>query len=152
MLEWLEATRLATAIGASLPLIASLSAAHLLGFTLTMGSAMVANFRLLGIFLATRPVGEVTRPTGLGIVVGLLVSIATGLLLFAWRATELAANPTFQLKMLLLATAAAFHFTWHRRAARPAVADARWLRATGTIGLVFWCALALAGCALILLE
>jgi hypothetical protein len=105
MLQWLEATPLATSIGASLPLIAWLSAAHLLGFTLTMGSAAVGNFRLLGIFLPTRPVGEVTHSAALGIAVGLVVSGATGFLLFAWRAEELAANGVFQVKMLLLLTA-----------------------------------------------
>jgi hypothetical protein len=152
LLQWLEASPLAASVGASVQMIAYLSAAHLLGFTLIMGSAIVANFRLLGVLLPACSVQEVTRPAGWAVAVGLVVSLTTGFLLFAWRATELAANGTFQLKMALLLSAAAFHFSWHRHVSRSQAAGMRRLRATGALGLVLWSALALAGCALILLE
>jgi hypothetical protein len=152
LLAWAETTTLATTIGQSLLLTASLSAIHLLGFTLVTGGALVANLRLLGALLPQYPVIEITRPASRGIALGLAISIATGLLLFAGRATAVSANGTFQLKMLLLVAAALFHFTWYRRVTRRDAATVRLLRVTGAIGLSLWLGLALAGCAFILFE
>jgi hypothetical protein len=152
VLAWVETTTVATTVGQSLLLTASLSAIHLLGFTLVTGGALVANLRLLGALLPQYPVIEITRPASRGIALGLAISIATGLLLFAGKATAVSANGTFQLKMLLLVAAALFHFTWHRRVARRGAASVRLLQVTGALGLSLWVGLALAGCAFILFE
>ena len=152
LFAWLESTPVARSIGGSLPMIASLSAIHLLGFTLVTGGALVANLRLLGALLPRRPAADVTRPASLGIAIGLAVSIATGLLLFAWRAGELVSNGTFQVKMLLLVGATIFQFTLHRSVARRPAATVTSLRLTGGVGLALWLGLALAGCAFILFE
>jgi high-affinity Fe2+/Pb2+ permease len=151
MLDWLETTAWAQAIAQSLMLTAWLSAAHVLGFTLVTGSALVANLRLLGLSLAQRPVTEVTQPAGRGIALGLAVSVVTGVLLFSGRAARVAASDFFQLKMLLLLAAAGFHFTWLRHVSGRATARAV-LRATGAVGLSLWLALAAAACAFILFE
>jgi hypothetical protein len=152
VLAWVETTTVATTVGQSLLLTASLSAIHLLGFTLVTGGALVANLRLLGALLPQYPVIEITRPASRGIALGLAISIATGLLLFAGKATAVSANGTFQLKMLLLVAAALFHFTWHRRVVRRGAASVRLLQVTGALGLSLWVGLALAGCAFILFE
>lgn len=149
---WLEATSLAQTIGGSLPIIASLSATHLIGFTLATGGALVANLRMLGAVLSRRPMAEVSEPASVGIAVGLIISIATGLPLFAPRATELIANGTFQLKMSLLVAATLVHFALHRRLARQPAATVLSLRLIGAVGLALWFGLAFAGCALILFE
>ena len=150
-LAWLEGTGVAAAVGGSLLTTAALSALHLLGFTLVTGGALVANLRLLGIILGEQPVTDVTNPAGRGVALGLLISIVTGLLLFAPRARAASANDIFQIKMLLLVSAAAFHFTVHRFVARLPSARVG-LAATGAVGLLLWTSLALAGCAFILLE
>ena len=125
--------------------------AFIVGFTLTTGGALVANLNLLGVLFRGRPAAEVTRPATRGILVGLTISVLTGVLLFGPRATVASANWIFQLKMALLATAVAFHLTIHQRVARnDAAAGAR--RATGAVGLLLWIGLAHAGCAFILLE
>jgi hypothetical protein len=152
LLAWLQATSIAAAVRDSTPLTGTLSAVHLLGFTLVTGGAFVSNLRLLGIVLPERSVLDVSRPASRGIAVGLLVSIATGALLFAPRATVASANPIFQIKMLLLASAAAFHFAVHRTVARRPIATPVMLRAVGGVGFLLWAGLALAGCAFILLE
>ena len=152
LLAWLQATSIAIAVANSTVLTGTLSAAHLLGFTLATGGALVSNLRLLGILIPERPVLDVSRPATRGIAVGLLISIATGVLLFAPRATVASANRIFQLKMLLLVSAVAFHFTVHRGVSRrPAVSHAV-LRTVGAVGFLLWAGLALAGCAFILLE
>lgn len=152
VLAWLQATSIAAAVRESTLLTGTLSAVHLLGFTLVTGGAFVSNLRLLGILLPERPALDVSRPATRGIAVGLLISVATGALLFAPRATVASGNPIFQTKMALLASATVFHFAVHRTVARrPAVAPAM-LRTVGGIGFLLWAGVALAGCAFILLE
>jgi hypothetical protein len=152
VLELLQSSRIATAVGESLLLTGALSAVHLLGFTLITGGALVANLRLMGVLLREEAVPTVTHPASRGIAVGLAISAATGLLLFAPRAIDASANSTFRLKMSLLAAAALFQFTVHRSVTgRPAPSQAA-LRATGALGLLLWVGVALAGCAYILLE
>jgi len=84
--------------------------------------------------------------------VGLVISLATGLLLFAARAASVSANGTFQVKMLLLVAAAVFHFTVHRKVTQRPSGAAPLLRATGVVGLALWLGVAATGCAFILLE
>lgn len=152
LFEWIEATSVATSVGESLAATAWLSAIHIVGFTLVMGAALVANLRMLGALFPNRPVDEVAIPTGRVLALGLAVSFMTGALLFSARAASAAATGTFQLKMLLLLLAASFHFSVGARlAGRPRV-DTRVLRIVGGLGLALWIGLALAACAFILFE
>src|SRR6185436_7101659 len=59
---WIESTALATTIAGSLALTATLSAIHLLGFTLVMGSALVGNLKRLGLLLPQSSIVAVLRP------------------------------------------------------------------------------------------
>lgn len=152
LFAWLQATAVAATVRDSLLLTGALSAVHLLGFTLVTGGAFVSNLRFLGVLLHDRPVLDVARPAGRGIALGLAISIATGLLLFAPRATDASINRIFQIKMLFLASATAFHFTVHRAASRRPSASRGALRAVGATGFLLWAGVALAGCAYILLE
>ena len=152
LFSWLQTTSVAGAVRDSTLLTGTLSAVHLIGFTLVTGGAFVSNLRLLGVLLAERPVLDVSRPATRGIALGLLISVTTGVLLFAPRATLASANRVFQIKMLLLASAAVFHFTVHRSVSRRPSAARGALRSVGAVGFLLWAGLALAGCAYILLE
>ena len=149
---WLETTGVARLIAESLLVTASLSAIHLIGFMLVTGGALVANLRLLGVLLHQRAITEVTGAASRGIAVGLAISVATGLLMFSSRAVSVSANSTFQVKMVFLLAAAAFHFTLHRAVTQRADVTVPVLRATGALGLALWLGVALAGCAFILFE
>jgi uncharacterized protein DUF6644 len=148
LLAWVQTTRIATTIGGSTLLTGFLSAIHLLGLTLLVGGALVASLRMLGIILADRPSSDVTPGPVRGMAVGLTISVASGLLLFAPRAAAAVDNSFFQVKMLLLFAAIAFHFAVFRGASRRAD-DAR---LPGGVGLILWFGVAVAGCAFILLE
>ena len=152
LFSWLETTSLAATIGGSTNLTGTLSAVHLLGFTLATGGALVANLRLAGILLTDRSPVEISRPASRGVVIGLLLSIGSGVLLFAPRATTASVNPIFQIKMLLLVSAAVFQFVVLRGVSRRSAVSSAALRMAGTAGLLLWTSLALAGCAFILLE
>jgi tellurite resistance protein TehA-like permease len=149
--EWLETTAIALTVRDSQLLTGGLSAVHLLGFTLTMGGALVGNLTMMGALFRGRPLVDVARPTSRGIAAGLGLSVVTGALLFAPRATAASGSAIFQAKMLLLLGAASFHFAVHYPMARRA-RHAWALRVTGAAGLALWAGLALAGCAFILLE
>lgn len=152
LFTWMQATAVAATVRESLLVTGALSAIHLLGFTLVTGGAFVANLRLVGVLFTDHPVLDVARPAGRGVAVGLTISLATGLLLFAPRATAASINSIFQLKMLLLGMAVAFHFTIHRTATRKASAAPAALRTIGATGFLLWTGVAMAGCAFILLE
>jgi hypothetical protein len=152
LFEWLEATAIARATAGSLMVTAWLSAIHLLGFTLVTGSALLANLRRLGALLPQCSVAEVLRPANRTIVAGLAISVATGAPLFAAHATTVSANGTFRLKMVLLVTAAAFHFAVGRIDGVRGYVVSPSVRVGSVVSLALWLALAVTACAFILLE
>jgi hypothetical protein len=151
-LAWVQATTIATTIGQSTLMTGFLSALHLLGLTLLVGGALVSSLKLLGVIFPDRPAIDVTGGIHQGMTLGLMLSVATGLLMFAPKAPTAAENGFFQIKMLLLLIAALFHFTVHRRVTRRADVQPRLFRWTGAFGLAIWFGVAAAGCAFILLE
>lgn len=148
LLAWVQQSRIAAIIAQSSLVTGLLSGLHLLGLTLVVGGALVSGLRRLGFVLVDRPVTDVTRPISRGMSIGLAVSVSTGLLLFAPRASAAAGNSFFQTKMILLLAAAVFQFAvaWRLDA------RSRMRQLTGTIQLALWFSVALAGCAFILLE
>ena len=148
----IEASGIASTISQSVPLSGILSGLHLVGLTLLVGSVLVSTLRLLGVVLPHEPVAEVTRAARRGIVLGLAISVASGLLLLSPRISRASANYIFQLKMLLLCAAAAFHFAIYRNAARGTDRPGLSPRAAGALGLLLWSAVVLAGVAFILIE
>jgi hypothetical protein len=150
--QHLERTRIAHAVANSLPLLAGLSGIHLIGFTLLMGGAIVSNLRLAGVLLPRLPLGDIRRPAENGMVVGLLISVTTGFLLFSARASEASQNSFFQFKMAALVASVMCQFVLQRRLV-PAAGDPGYAaRATGVVGLALWFAVAVAACAFLLLE
>lgn len=149
---WLESTSMARAISGSLPLTASLSAAHLLGFTLVSGGAFVMHLRLVGAMLPRTALLDVVHPAGRLIALGLAVSVVTGTLLFAGRASSIAANGIFQTKMSLLLLAVAWQLVVQHRLTRTTTQSPGAARAFGFVGLALWLGLAVTACAFILLE
>jgi hypothetical protein len=152
ILNWIEATRVATAVAESATLTAWLSAVHVVGFALVTGAALVANLRGLGALFARTAAPDVLVPANRAILLGLAVSVATGALLFAARAADAAANGTFQLKMLLLLAAATFQFAVIGRSGAAMRRSALQSRVASGIALALWLGLALAAFAFLLLE
>jgi hypothetical protein len=102
---WLEATAVGQAVQGSLMLTAVLSAVHVAGMTLVAGAVLVSSLRSFGVLFPEAPSADVTRAARKGLLVGLGLSLSTGILLFSARATAAVDNDIFRLKMLLLAGA-----------------------------------------------
>jgi len=152
MLEALQHSWLAHIINESQVITASLSALHVIGFTLVMSSAVVTGLRMIGITLRELPVIDVVRPATRTMLIGLAVSASTGFLLFVPRAAGAAANPIFRVKLSLLLGALLVQFAVTRRLASRNVANGAAQRSAGAFGLALWVGVALAGCAFILWE
>ncbi|HYJ57885.1 MAG TPA: DUF6644 family protein [Methyloceanibacter sp.] len=116
----LEASALGVAMRESPFLYPLVNVVHLIGLVMIVGAIALLDLRLLGL---ARPVPVavvyplLTRIAGVGIV----VQLASGLMLFASDATALLRNDAFLLKMLLfaaaLANAGTFRLLWRRRTA-----------------------------------
>lgn len=152
LLAQVQSSGIAKTIGQSQLMTGALSSVHLLGLTLIVGSTLVSSLRLLGVALRDRPVAEVTDAPRRGIAVGLTISVTTGLLLFAPRASTAVQNGFFQLKMLLLASAALFYFTVYRKVARGRGEGSLQRKVAGVVGPALWFGVVLAGAGFILLE
>jgi len=148
-LAWVEATGIASSVRDSLGLTASLSAVHLLGVTLVGGGALVAGLRYGGLIFADQAVAAVARPAGRAILLGLAISVLTGVLLVSPRASASAANGFFQLKMLCLLGAAACDVFVRRRGY---AVPGRFATSAGLFRSLLYGAVLAAGCAFILLE
>jgi len=112
-LEWLEHSSVALATRDSLWLYPAIETAHIVGFVILVGSAVMFDLRLLG-FSRTLPVDETARHLLRWSRSSLLVVIPTGFLLFAVEATATWANPAFRVKLLLIALAGLNAFAFHR--------------------------------------
>lgn len=146
-----ETWGLAQAIAQSAVLTGTLSGLHLFGLALILGGALLCALRCAGLLFADHPVEATVPAFASGISAGLVLSVATGLLLLAPRASTALGNSFFQAKMALLAAALVFHVAVVRGiGVRPA--SSRWLRPGGAISLTLWLAVTLAGSAFILLE
>lgn len=152
MLETLQASGLAITIGQSQVWLASLSAFHLIGFTLVMSAALATNLHLSGVLLADRPAVELVRPATRLLLAGLAVSVLTGALMFLPRAASAAANPMFRSKLALLAGATVLALVIQPRLTARATTPGAGSRLLGGAGLLLWFGVALAACAFILLE
>lgn len=103
-LTWLEQSALATWARQSTWGYPALEIAHIVGFTVLVGAAVMFDLRLLG-FSRGLPVAAAARHLLRWSVSSLLLVVPTGLLLFAANATGTWSNNAFRLKLVLLALA-----------------------------------------------
>lgn len=93
---------------------------HLLGLVMLVGGIGLVDLRLAGGFRSLPPaaLSRVLTPVA---IMGLLLMVPSGLIMFAADAEAMAASPTFQRKLVLialaLANAALFRWIWGKRIA-----------------------------------
>ena len=96
---------------------------HLFGITLLLGSMVLLNLRLSGIGLRQLPMAALSRQIWPWATGGLLLAIASGLLVFVPDPARYAANYAFRTKMVALCVAMAFQFVIYRRVIRSSAAE-----------------------------
>jgi hypothetical protein len=149
--EWLEATPAGVFVRESLYGFPILVAIHILGLTLSVGTVVWFDLRLLGVSMSRVAVSQVYRrlmPWAFG---GFAVMFMTGGLLLSGFATSAYGNLYFRAKMiaLLLAgvNALVYHTVTERRIAQwDAAARIPWpARMAGLISVTLWAMVIMAG-------
>ena len=116
-LRWIERSPLATVLREDPWLYPGVEVCHILGFVILVGAAAMFDLRLLGLSraISVQALAGHLLPWAR---VGLGLAAPTGLLLFISDATALAANPAFQVKLILIALAILNTVAFHRWTAR----------------------------------
>lgn len=150
LLAWLETTAPAAAMREWLWLYPAVEVIHIVGLVLLVGAAAMFDLRLLGggRTLAVCALARFLLPWSW---LGLAVVVPSGLLLFSAHASEVMANPAFQLKLALIA-AAGLNVLWlHRGTLRAADAwemgqpTPRRARVAAAASLLLWVGVILCG-------
>lgn len=146
---WLEQSGLSSVIRQWVWLYPAIESLHLLGLALLVGSIAMFDLRLLG-FSRQLWVTDLAQHLLPWAYLGFAIAALTGFLLFAVNASELAVNPAFRLKLLLIAVAgvnaALFHFKyrsvrlWNRVVVVPLS-----VRAIAAVSLLLWIAVIICG-------
>ena len=149
VLHAIEATRVATAVRDSLVLSAALSGLHLVGMTIIVGTAIVIALQLISRAFSGVSHAAVLVPASRMLLVGLSLSLVSGLLMVMPRASASLANPIFQLKMLALVAAVTLHVV----VVRPlSIRDFSFTPLAGAVQVLLWMSVAVLGAMFTLLE
>ena len=88
---------------------------HIIGFTVSVGTIAIVDFRLLGVGMLHQKAADLNRDLWLWTLAGLVVVIFTGLLLYSSDPDMYYLNVAFLFKMACLLAAIIFHYTIHRK-------------------------------------
>lgn len=102
LLDWLARSALAQVLTGSPRLYMFVNAAHILSIGLLVGAIIPLDLRILGCFRRV-PIHVIGPFLSRLAMVGTILTITFGIMLFSVRAREYAANPAFLAKMGLLA-------------------------------------------------
>jgi hypothetical protein len=112
-LAWLEATGFGVAMRQWLWFYPAVEIVHIIGIVMLVGAAALFDLRLLGLSRGV-PVSAMAGHLLPWARSGLAVVAPTGAMMFVAHATEMAGNPAFRLKLLLIAAALANAAAFHR--------------------------------------
>ncbi|UUL84001.1 hypothetical protein [Sphingomonas qomolangmaensis] len=139
---WLDAIGVGPWVRGSANIYPWANVAHVLGAIALVGTIGVVDLRLAGLWrsLPTEPLVRALTPVAVG---GFAVMLASGLLLFASDGPALARSMTFQVKLALIAVAAANAAMFRWRAQRGHALGAT--RLLALVSLALWTAIVVAG-------
>jgi hypothetical protein len=149
--EWLAATPWSVALHESLYMYTYIEAAHVLGIMLFVGSIAMVDLRLLGLAFRAVPVSQMNARILPWTVVGFVLMITTGVLLFYAIPVRSWHSLWFRAKLVLMLVAAVNIWIFHRRVERD---RARWdsaarppigARISAAISLVAWIGVVVTG-------
>ncbi len=126
------------------PVVESL---HICGFTLLVGTILILDFRLLGIYLKNQPISQLAKELSRWITAGLVIQLITGPYLFSGDPFEYFQVTAFRAKMAFLALALIYHFTVIRKATLPSGDDTPlgWRRPAALGSLSLWLCVLVSG-------
>jgi len=150
LLDWLEHTPLAVAIAQSTWAFPAIETVHVIALTLTIGTVLILDLRLLGLASLQHPYVAIRRDVQPWTWAAFGFAVVSGSLMFISQASEYFANTAFRIKLVLLALAGlnmlSFELIIRRRAAACEKGSAPWPgRIAALLSLVFWIAIVFFG-------
>jgi hypothetical protein len=143
--QWCENSGLIVAMRSSVWLFPVIESLHLMGLALIGGAVLMVDLRLLGFGLRRQPVAQVAQDAQRWLLVGLLVMLPTGLLLFMASAVKCYYLPAFWVKMTSLFLALVFTFAVRRRVIMATRLSPVRARLVAVVSLSLWSSVAIAG-------
>jgi hypothetical protein len=110
---------------------------HITSFALSIGTIMLVDLRLLGLALKRASPAQLVKDTGIWTLVGLIVVIFSGLLIFSSDPLRYTYNAGFQWKMIALVVAILFNYTIHRKVAVSGASDGT-QKLVGALSVLLW--------------
>jgi hypothetical protein len=149
--RWLQDTEWGTGIRESTWVFPIVEGTHALGISLSVGTLLIIDLRLMGVMMRHERVSQVSNQLMPWSIAGFVVMFITGVLLFLSQAVKAYGSIFFRIKMLLLVLAGinALIFemtlrrsitTWDTAEKPPAGA-----RIAGILGIVIWAGVIAAG-------
>jgi len=88
---------------------------HIAMFAMSIGTIAIVDFRLLGLAMRRQSPAELMKATSLWTLIGLIVVITTGLVIFTTDPRSYYYNPAFRYKCIALVGAIIYNYTIHRK-------------------------------------
>ncbi len=95
---------------------------HILGFIMLVGTTAIVDFRLLGLGMRHQTAAELAKNLAPWTLIGLVLVLLSGPMLFSSDPDMYYLNRAFQIKMVCLVLAIVFNYTVHRKATSTAAA------------------------------
>ena len=149
--HWLETTAAALIVRRSAYGFQVVAGLHILGLTLSVGTLLWFDLRLLGVTMRQCAVSEVYRRLAPITLTGFVLMGVTGAWLFSGFATKAYGNAAFRIKLAALVLAGVNALVFHLLTERDragwdhAARSPRAARAAGLISLVLWATVILCG-------
>ncbi len=117
---------------------------HIAMFAFSIGTIALVDFRLLGLALKKYSPGEMLKSMSIWTLIGLIVVITTGLVIFTTDPLRYFYNDAFRYKNIALVVAIVYNYTIHRKVAMsnssPVLGGI-----VAVISLLLWISIAFAG-------
>jgi hypothetical protein len=117
---------------------------HILSLTAAIGFIALVDLRLLGFAVGTSTSARLARATAVGSLIGLVVAITTGFMVFSTDPIRYINHPAIQFKLSMLVVAIVFNYSIHARVARGAHAPAT-QRTVAVVSLLLWVTIVFSG-------
>ena len=117
---------------------------HIAMFAMSVGTIAIVDFRLIGLMFKKRSPAELLKATSLWTLIGLIVVITSGMVIFTTDPLSYYYNNAFRYKILALVVAILFNYTIHRKVAMsdsPPAVNAM----VGGLSLLLWISIVFAG-------
>jgi hypothetical protein len=88
---------------------------HIATFAMAIGTIALVDFRLLRVAMRRQNPADLLRATSLWTLIGLIIAISTGLVIFTTDPQAYFYNPSFRFKCIALIAAVIYNYTIHRK-------------------------------------